>query len=184
VRGSASYSEEARLMRRRPARDLRISIDCLPLETRRAMLEGIHANRIIVGAYTDRQGGICPMLAAHRNGGRTSLASFARAWDRYTGARRRPRSATDREITTLRAMLEASITLDETPSLRDIRPVRPRRDTGERHRARELRYQPGWAWLRPFRRLDDYERAVAESDLAVARPDELQLGHDAVGRGA
>ena len=27
------------------------------------------------------------MLAAHRNGGRTSLASFARAWDRYTGAR-------------------------------------------------------------------------------------------------
>jgi hypothetical protein len=32
------------------------------------MLEGIEANRIIVGAYSDRQGGICPMLAAHRNG--------------------------------------------------------------------------------------------------------------------
>ncbi len=30
------------------------------------------------------------MLAAHRNGGRTSLASFARAWDRYTGAGKRP----------------------------------------------------------------------------------------------
>jgi hypothetical protein len=144
------------------------------------MLEGIDANRIIVGAYTDRQGGVCPMLAAHRNGGRTSLASFARAWDRYTGARRRPRPATDRELITLRAMLEASIALDETPPLRDVPP--PRRPTGERHRARELRYQPGWAWLRPFRRLDEYERAL--SDLAVARSDELDLRHDAVGRGA
>jgi hypothetical protein len=157
-----------------------MAIDCLPFETRRAMLDGIDANRIIVGAYADRQGGICPMLAAHRNGGRTSLASFARAWDRYTGVRRRPRPATERELTTLRAMLEASIVLDETPSLRDV--PRPRRESGERHRARELRYQPGWAWLRPFRRLDEYERAL--SDLAVARTDELELRHDAVGRGA
>lgn len=147
------------------------------------MLGGIEANRIIVGAYTDRQGGICPMLAAHRNGGRTSLASFARAWDRYTRARGRPRPATDREVNTLRAMLEASVTLDETPSISTVsRPPRDRRPTGERHRARELRYQPGWAWLRPFRRLDEYEKAV--SDLAVAGPEELDLRHDAVGRGA
>jgi hypothetical protein len=147
------------------------------------MLEGIEANRIIVGAYTDRQGGVCPMLAAHRNGGRTSLASFARAWDRYTRARGRPRPATDREVTTLRTMLEASIVLEETPELGGV--VRPRRErgpTGERHRARELRHQPGWAWLRPFRRLDEYERAVSE--LAVARSDELDLRHDAVGRGS
>lgn len=157
------------------------------------MLGGIEANRIIVGAYTDRQGGICPMLAAHRNGGRTSLASFARAWDRYTRARGRPRPATDREVTTLRAMLEASVTLDETPSLSSVpRPRRDRRPTGERHRARELRYQPGWAWLRPFRRLDEYERALEEvrqatrsgSDLGVVEPEELDLRHDAVGRGA
>jgi hypothetical protein len=144
------------------------------------MLAGIDANRIIVGAYTDRKGGVCPMLAAHRNGGRTSLASFARAWDRYTRARGRPRPATDRELGTLRTMLEASIVLDETPALSDA--PRPKRPTGERHRARELRYQPGWAWLRPFRRLDEYERAV--SDLGVARPEELDLRHDAVGRGA
>jgi hypothetical protein len=147
------------------------------------MLQGIEANRIIVGAYTDRQGGVCPMLAAHRNGGRTSLASFARAWDRYTRARGRPRRATDREVTTLRTMLEASIVLDETPALSGIeRPRRERRPTGERHRARELRHQPGWAWLRPFRRLDEYERVVSE--LAVARSDELDLRHDAVGRGS
>jgi hypothetical protein len=157
------------MTRRRPARELRIAIDCLPLQTRKAMLEGIEANRIIVGAYTDRQGGVCPMLAAHRNGGRTSLASFARAWDRYTRARGRPRPATDRELSTLRAMLEASVMLDETPPVTDIeRPRREKRPTGERHRARELRHQPGWAWLRPFRRLDEYERAVAELDAARA----------------
>jgi hypothetical protein len=98
-------------MRRRPARDLRTAIDCLPLETRKAMLTGVETNRIIVGAYTDRKGGVCPMLAAHRNGGRTSLASFAHAWDRYTGARGRPRPASDRELHTLTAMLEASIAL-------------------------------------------------------------------------
>jgi hypothetical protein len=131
------------------------------------MLDGIATNRIIVGAYTDRQGGVCPMLAAHRNGGRTSLASFARAWDRYTGAARRSRPATDRELNTLRAMLEASIGLEEVPSLQEVR--RP-----------EPSYPMGWAWMRPFRRFDDYERALVELDLAVARPDELELGHDAV----
>src|SRR5829696_5495090 len=144
-------------MRRRPARDLRTAIDCLPLETRKAMLRGIEANRIIVGAYTDRKGGVCPMLAAHRNGGRTSLASFAHAWDRYTGARRRPRAATDRELHTLTAMLEASIALDELPALEDV--------------VREVKK------LRPprlFHRFDEYERAVAELGVirALSPPDE------------
>ncbi len=158
------------MRRRRPARDLRDAIDCLPLRTREAMLDGIAAGRIIVGAYTDRQGGVCPMLAAHRNGGRTSLASFARAWDRYTGAKR-ARPATARELTTLRAMLQASIGLEEVPSLADV--PRPAREP-------EPRYPVGWAWLRPFRRLDEYERALAELDLVVPRADELELGHDAV----
>src|SRR5919197_781207 len=100
--------------RRRPAHELRIAVDCLPLETRRAKLDGIDASRIIVGAYTDRQGGVCPMLAAHRLGGRTNLGSFARAWDRYTRAKGgRPRPATDRELRTLRTMLEASVSQDE-----------------------------------------------------------------------
>src|SRR3954453_207291 len=93
---------------RRTAQELRQAIDWLPTRTREAMLEGIGKNDLIVGAYTDRDGRVCPMLAAHRNGGRTSLASFARAWDRYTGARR-PRPATDRELRTLRAMLETSL---------------------------------------------------------------------------
>jgi hypothetical protein len=135
------------------------------------MLDGISAGRIIVGAYTDREGGVCPMLAAHRNGGRTSLASFAHAWDRYTGSPRRARPATARELTALRAMLEASIALELVPSLRDV------------PRPREPSYPMGWAWLRAFRRLDDYERALAELGVAVPRPDELELGDDAVARG-
>jgi len=138
------------------------------MRTREAMLDGISSGRIIVGAYTDRQGGVCPMLAAHRNGGRTSLASFARAWDRYTGASKRSRRATARELTTLRAMLEASIAVEEVPSLADVPRPQPRR------------YPPGWAWLRPFRRLDEYERALVELDLAVVGTDELELRHDAV----
>jgi hypothetical protein len=159
------------MRRRRPARDLRLAIDCLPLQTRRAMLTGVEANRIIVGAYTDSRGGICPMLAAHRNGGRTSLASFARAWDRYTDAHGVARPASERELNTLRAMLEASIMLDETPVLERPRP--PRRPTGESHRAAELRGRAGWAWLRPFRRLDEYERALAEIDEAGSAEREL-----------
>lgn len=76
------------------------------------MLRGIGSNRIIVGAYVDpHSGGICPMLAAHRNGGRTDLASFARAWDEYTDARR-PRRATRREVAKLRSLLEASLDSD------------------------------------------------------------------------
>src|SRR3954471_12385440 len=94
---------------RKLAQELRQAIDCLPERTREAMRPGTAPNQIIVGAYTDRRGGVCPMLAAHRHGGRTSLASFAKAWDRYTGARRRPRPATERELRTLRAMLEASL---------------------------------------------------------------------------
>jgi hypothetical protein len=163
------------LSRRRPAHELRIAIDCLPLGTRKAMLEGMDLNTIIVGAYVDRNGGVCPMLAAHRNGGRTSLASFARAWDRYTRPRR-PRPATERELRTLRTMLEASIALDD-PGYTELsdaiaehkaakRP-QPRdagepRDTGERNRAAELRDSEGWAWTRPFRRVDDLELVMRE----------------------
>jgi hypothetical protein len=141
------------MRRSRPARDLRTAIDCLPLTTRKAMLGGVESNRIIVGAYTDRSGGVCPMLAAHRNGGRTSLASFARAWDRYTGVRaRKARPATERELGTLTAMLEASIARAELPGMSEV--VR------EAKAARAKR-------LDVFRRFDEYERAVAE--LATIR---------------
>ncbi len=105
-------------MRRRdrnPAERLRFAVEALPTRTKEAMLKGIDSNPIIVGAYVDRDGGVCPMLAAHRNGGRTSLASFARSWDRYTDAKR-PRLATRREVRTLRSLLETSLSADNLAS--------------------------------------------------------------------
>jgi hypothetical protein len=94
-----------------------MAVEALPRHTKEAMLRGIETNRIIVGAYADSEsGGICPMLAAHRNGGRTSVASFAIAWDEFTGAKR-PRRATRREVRTLRSLLEWSLgTSSELPA--------------------------------------------------------------------
>jgi hypothetical protein len=63
---------------------------------------------VVVGAYTDKRGGVCPMLAAHRNGGRTDFGAFARAWDAYVGAKK-PRRATAREVRTLKGYLELSL---------------------------------------------------------------------------
>jgi hypothetical protein len=95
------------------AQRLRSAVDALPRRTRLAMLTGIVRNRIVVGAYADpRTGGVCPMLAAHRNGGRTNFASFARAWDAFTSARR-PRLATRHELGVLRSYLEFSLLRDE-----------------------------------------------------------------------
>jgi hypothetical protein len=186
------------MRRRRPAFELRTAIDCLPLDTRHAMLEGIDANRIIVGAYTDRQGGVCPMLAAHRRGPRTSLASFARSWDRYTRAGKGPRVATERELLTLRTMLEASIAIDggAQKALEDAIAERRdakaraatnghrrngqgqnghRPDTGERDRTPELRDRHGWSWLRLFRRYDAYEQALRDLERARDEAPEREL---------
>ena len=88
--------------------ELRRAIDRLPLDTCRAMLDGVRANPIVVGAYTDSDGGICPMLAAHRHGGRHTHLPFARAWDHLAGARR-TRLATRRELRILIGQLEASL---------------------------------------------------------------------------
>jgi hypothetical protein len=52
---------------------------------------------------------VCPMLAAHRCGGRTDFLSFAKAWDRFTRAGRRARRATVREVEILVAQLRDSL---------------------------------------------------------------------------
>jgi hypothetical protein len=94
-----------------PVEGLRLAIDCMPVATREAMLEALRAGeRIISGAYVDRQGGVCPMLAAHRRGGRTDFISFARSWDRFTRVSRQAREATPRELSILTAQLEESLT--------------------------------------------------------------------------
>src|SRR5215207_5448044 len=95
--------------RRNNAQRLRNAVHALPSHTKEAMLRGIRRNRVIVGAYVDKRGGVCPMLAAHRNGGRTNFGTFARAWDAFTGAGRRPRRASRREVRTLEGYLEMAL---------------------------------------------------------------------------
>jgi len=89
---------------------LRLAIDCMPVATREAMLAGVRdSDRVISGAYVDGNGGVCPMLAAHRRGGRTDFLSFARSWDRFTRARGKAKVATDRELAILVSQLEDSL---------------------------------------------------------------------------
>jgi hypothetical protein len=153
-------------------------VDTLPIETKEAMLFGLQNETIVTGAYT-HDGGICPMLAAHRRGGRTSQLAFAHAWDRYTGARR-GRPATERELRTLRVMLEASLadpTVDLTEVADELRSKRPKRDTGEYNRAPELRKRSGWAWSLLFRRWDTYAAAIQtlEDDEVVTETERVPV---------
>jgi hypothetical protein len=166
------------------------------------MLHGIASNEIIVGAYTDGHG-ICPMLAAHRAGGRTNLISFAKAWDRFAlcGARvSKPRPATARELLVLRSHLEASLLDEDTPTadlacaiqehreLLDRRPqaqsqhdpdsAQSRRQVrpGDPDRSGELGALQGWRWMRLVRRYDDYRWAL-EQVQAQRQADVRQMAH-------
>jgi hypothetical protein len=176
-----------RRRRRATISELRQAVECLPRATRVAMLDGLDAGPIIAGAYATADG-ICPMLAAHRAGGRCNAAFFADAWDRFAyGGRRRhsdaARRASERELRVLRAHLEASL-LDEElgdamvavtgtehrQRLREPEPGagpaaggergRHAPPPGDRDRSAELRGRAGWAWSRLFRRYDEYELAL------------------------
>ena len=157
-------------------------IDTLPRDTRVAMLEGIQQNDIIAGAYTDH-GGICPMLAAFRAGGRASCGSFARAWDAFAfrGARRRlARRATRRELLVLTAHLEASlleddgVTTDFGAAITQHEKLRRARSAETHppgtHRSSEILARSGWAWLRVMRRYDEYERTLALIESGAGGP--------------
>jgi hypothetical protein len=117
VRGTIDAPGGAKPMRNRSSRrhnqsltGLRLAIDCMPIATREAMLAGVRdSERIISGAYVDVHGGVCPMLAAHRRGGRTDFLSFARSWDRFTHAAGRARVVSNRQRAILVSQLEDSL---------------------------------------------------------------------------
>jgi hypothetical protein len=121
----------ARRHRRNNAQRLRNAVEALPRHTQEAMIEALDRNRIIIGAYTDKRGGVCPMLGAHRFGGRTNFGTFARAWDAFTGAdRRKPRRASRREVRTLRGYLEMALLGEEwrgRPLADEVREVKSSR---------------------------------------------------------
>jgi hypothetical protein len=170
-------------------------IEALPRHTRVAMLDGIERDEIIAGAYSNREG-VCPMLAAHRAGGRTTAIAFAKAWDRFAfraSRRRRPRRATAHELLLLKIYLQASLLATPNEARAPVTPARtsvtsagaPRTRTpaatpvtapaappqpGDADRSGELAGRPGWSWSRLVRRYDDYERLMArlQSELDVA----------------
>lgn len=148
--------------------DLRLVIDCLPTHTREAMLEGIRSNPIIVGAYSDRDGGVCPMLAAHRCGGRTNFISFARAWDAFTGVKR-ARLATRRELGILESHLVASLGADVGRSdlggaIADHQAVTRARRSREATETAVFPPTPA-EWLRGRRARKDADRARERVDV-------------------
>ena len=100
------------------------------------MLDGVRANTIVVGAYTDGHGGICPMLAAHRNGGRTSFLSFARAWAAFARAET-VRPATARELRVLEDLLIASLA-EEPGGDTDLAAAIAEHQAAVRRRPREI----------------------------------------------
>jgi hypothetical protein len=155
---------------RRSAREeLRTAVECLPRRTRVAMLEGIRSNEIIVGAYVDRKGGVCPMLAAHRCGGRTDFLAFAHAWDRFTHAKR-ARRATEREIAVLVSYLEASL-IDDDLDATDLRAAIADHQAASRRRREVEAGRLGLGWIRGARDAD----AVLEQLEDLARDADREL---------
>lgn len=147
-------------MPRSPHDELRLAIDLLPQRTRVAMLAGIRSNQIIVGAYTV-DGGVCPMLAAHRNGGRTNFISFAKAWDAFARAKG-PRRATPRELRILETALEASIAHADAVALGGV--IAEHQALARDRRAREAE-RTGRGWLRRPRRSEiDAVRTVVDRE--------------------
>ncbi len=160
-------------MSRRPRatiQELREAVQSLPHATRVAMLAGLDAGPIIAGAYTSEDG-ICPMLAAHRAGGRCSAAFFADAWDRFAfregrGRHTEARRVSERELRILRSHLQASL-LDEELGEATL--------SGALHEHQELlsrrpaqpHYRAGSAWSRLFRRYDEYEAALVHLQAAT-----------------
>ncbi|WP_026911888.1 hypothetical protein [Patulibacter minatonensis] len=161
--------------------DLRNTIDCMPMHTRVAMLQGVREENIIVGAYTDGTGGVCPMLAAHRRGGRTTFIQFARTWDRFTKAPRTgSRPAKTRELQILARHLEASIEAESEvitasemgAAIAEHRALVERRKVEETAAAKRARRRERTAvsaapsrlpsWMRPVGSVEEYERALEE----------------------
>ena len=161
--------------------DLRRTIDCMPMHTRVAMLAGVREDTIIVGAYTDESGGVCPMLSAHRRGGRTTFIQFARTWDRFTKAPRKgSRPAKQRELQILMRHLEASIEAENElisatemgQAIAEHRALVERREAAASAAAKRARRRERTAvaaspnripsWMRPMGSIEEYEAALEE----------------------
>lgn len=164
-------------MARQRASELRRAVETLPLATRRSMLDGIQENSIVVGADGNTRGGVCPMFAATARSSRAKGRNFARAWDRYAGARL-PRPATEREVRALRSMLEASIE-------REVAPVEPASDLAAAIAAHESAVARTRAELAAAEREEAVRREAdrLDEDIRAPRPSRLRPSRERVDTG-
>jgi hypothetical protein len=164
--------------RKRAVRRLSYAVERLPEHTRRAMLAALGSDTpLIAGAYARPGLGVCPLLAAHRRGGREhGRSTFAGEWDRFTRKRtRRARLITEQERRVLESLVRESLLPSDAlpepaaPTARQAIvarvPSTPPSGPGDMgrdaDRSAELSSFEGWAWLGVYRRLDDYEAALA-----------------------
>ena len=103
------------------------------------------------------------------------------------GPLREGQQPSERELRILVTHLEASLLAEERYDLRDdlgaaiedhrrlvaerrseVAAEPPARRPGDPDRSRELSGRAGWAWLRPFRRYDDYARAMSRVEAQRA----------------
>jgi hypothetical protein len=183
--------------RRNNAQRLRNAVYAMPSRTKAAMLRGIRSNRVIVGAYVDKRGGVCPMLAAHRNGGRTNFGTFARAWDAFTGANQhKPRRASRREVRTLEGYLEMALLregisgaepLPERPlaeEVRDVQATRRRLAAADAHQTSDLSVEEvlATAYVEHVRD-EDARTDPSAPDSAVPGSEELERRGEGAARG-
>jgi hypothetical protein len=90
-------------------RELRFSVECLPVDARLALLEAVHGGDLMTGVY-ESGGSVCPSVAVRRLGPTDRMAGLARAWDDFTGADGDcPRRATQAERRALGRMIEKSL---------------------------------------------------------------------------
>lgn len=91
------------------ARELRFSVECLPVDARLALLEAVRAGDLMTGVY-ESGGSVCPSVAVRRLGPTDRMAGLAKAWDDFTGADGDcPRRATQAERQELGRMIETSL---------------------------------------------------------------------------
>jgi hypothetical protein len=116
------------------------------------------------------------MLAAHRHGGRTSFITFARTWDRFTGARR-ARLASERELRILVAHLEASVVAERGEA--DLGGAIAEHQAIARARRERDARRLGLGWLRDRRDAErarerlDREAGARDAAAAERRDDDL-----------
>ena len=169
-----------RVRRRRPAQELRIAIDCLPLDTERRCSTAIEANRHHRRRLHRPQRRRLPdarrapqrrphqlrqlrprLGPLHRARGRVAPGHASASCARSGRCSRRASPSTSWRTTSARAASELRAD------------AAAQRDTGERDRTRELRDRHGWAWTAPLpppRRVRARPRRARAASSASAAP--------------